>query len=80
MANRKVVETGTEARQGRTGRPILIVLIAGLALSWDSLARSGNLGGVDRRSGGKHCNPARPNQFINTAGGAQYGACCLGAK
>lgn len=33
MANRKVVETGTEARQGRTGRPILIVLIASLALA-----------------------------------------------
>ncbi len=33
MANRKVVETGTEARQGRSGRPVLTVLIAGLALA-----------------------------------------------
>lgn len=31
--DRKVVETGTDARQGRTGRPVLIVLVAGLALA-----------------------------------------------
>ncbi len=31
--DRKVVETGTDARQGRTGRPVLIVLLAGLALA-----------------------------------------------
>lgn len=31
--DRKVVETGTDPRQGRTGRPVLIVLVAGLALA-----------------------------------------------
>jgi hypothetical protein len=33
MSDRKVVETSTEARQGRPGRPMLIVLVAGLALA-----------------------------------------------
>lgn len=33
MTDPKVNETGTEARQGRTGRPVLIVLIAGLTLA-----------------------------------------------
>lgn len=33
MSDRKVVETGTEARQGRPGRPMLIVLVAGLVLA-----------------------------------------------
>lgn len=30
---RKVVESATEARQGRSGRPILVVLISALALA-----------------------------------------------
>ncbi len=33
MTDPNVNETGTEARQGRTGRPVLIVLIAGLTLA-----------------------------------------------
>jgi len=33
MTDPKITETGTEARQGRTGRPVLIVLIAGLTLA-----------------------------------------------
>lgn len=33
MNDRKVVETGREARQGRLGRPVLIVLVAGLVLA-----------------------------------------------
>lgn len=34
MNDRKVVETGREARQGRLGRPVLIVLVAGLVLAF----------------------------------------------
>ncbi|SFB62497.1 hypothetical protein SAMN03159496_06046 [Rhizobium sp. NFR07] len=33
MTDRKVVETSTEARQGRPGKPVLIVLVAALALA-----------------------------------------------
>ncbi len=33
MIDRKVVESSTNARQGNTGRPVLIVLIAGLCLA-----------------------------------------------
>lgn len=33
MTNRKVVENATDARQGRTGKPVLIVLCAGLCLA-----------------------------------------------
>ncbi len=33
MNDRKVVESATEARQGRTGKPVLIVLCAGLCLA-----------------------------------------------
>ena len=33
MTDPKVTETATDARQGRTGRPVLIVLIAGLTLA-----------------------------------------------
>jgi len=33
MTDRKVVENATDARQGKTGKPVLIVLCAGLCLA-----------------------------------------------
>jgi hypothetical protein len=33
MSERKVVETATDARQGRRGRPVLIVLVSALILA-----------------------------------------------
>lgn len=33
MSERKIVESGTQARQGLKGRPVLVVLIAGMALA-----------------------------------------------
>ncbi len=33
MTDRKVVENATDARQGRTGKPVLIVLCVGLCLA-----------------------------------------------
>lgn len=33
MQDRKVVESATQVRQGRRGRPVLVVLVIGLALA-----------------------------------------------